>query len=85
MGRPSGPPGRGRAGAGVTVILGIATATSQVSVALAGPDGLAGELRLRAGRRHGETLAPAIRALCELAGTTASPWTPGPACSPVYG
>lgn len=48
--------------------LGIATATAQVSVAVSGPDGLAGSLNLRAGRRHGETLAPAIRELTRLAG-----------------
>jgi tRNA threonylcarbamoyladenosine biosynthesis protein TsaB len=48
--------------------LAIATATPQVSVALAGPDGPLGSIFLRAGRRHGETLAPAIQALTRLAG-----------------
>lgn len=48
--------------------LAIATATAQVSVALAGPDGPVAHLAVRAGRRHGETLAPAIRSLTGLAG-----------------
>ena len=50
--------------------LAMATATPQVSVALAGPDGPSAAVALRAGRRHGETLAPAIRSLMELAGVT---------------
>lgn len=50
--------------------LAIATATPQVSVALHGPDGLAGALTVRAGRRHGETLAPAIESLTRLVGVT---------------
>jgi tRNA threonylcarbamoyladenosine biosynthesis protein TsaB len=53
-------------GCGLT--LAIATATAQVSVAVAGPDGLIGAVFLRAGRRHGETLAPAIQSLAALAG-----------------
>jgi tRNA threonylcarbamoyladenosine biosynthesis protein TsaB len=48
--------------------LAVATATAQVSVALAGPDGAIGAVFLRAGRRHGETLAPAIESLTALAG-----------------
>lgn len=48
--------------------LAIATATGQVGVAVSGPGGLAGAVTLRAGRRHGETLAPAIRQLTGLAG-----------------
>jgi tRNA threonylcarbamoyladenosine biosynthesis protein TsaB len=48
--------------------LGIATSTAQVGVALAGPDGIAAEVRLLVGRRHGETLAPAIEAATRLAG-----------------
>lgn len=52
----------------VTWTLAIATATPQVSVALVGPEGPAGEVTLRAGRRHGETLAPAIESLTTLIG-----------------
>jgi tRNA threonylcarbamoyladenosine biosynthesis protein TsaB len=49
----------------VTTVLAIATATEQVSVALSSPAG-DGTISLRAGRRHGESLAPAIRSLLEL-------------------
>jgi tRNA threonylcarbamoyladenosine biosynthesis protein TsaB len=49
-------------------MLAVATATAQVSVAMGGPDGLIGSLTLRQGRRHGETLAPAIESLGRLAG-----------------
>ena len=52
----------------MSAILAIATATAQVSVAVSGPEGTAGALSLRAGRRHGETLAPAIRSITSLAG-----------------
>jgi tRNA threonylcarbamoyladenosine biosynthesis protein TsaB len=52
----------------MTWTLAIATATPQVGVALAGPEGPVGALSIRAGRRHGETLAPAIRSLTMLAG-----------------
>jgi tRNA threonylcarbamoyladenosine biosynthesis protein TsaB len=52
----------------MSLILAVATATPQVGVALAGPDGPIGGFSLRAGRRHGETLAPAIRALTSLTG-----------------
>ena len=48
--------------------LAIATATPQVSVALQGPDGFSGSIVVRAGRRHAETLAPAIRSLTGLTG-----------------
>lgn len=54
----------------MTRTLAVATATPQVSVALRGPDGLIGSLVVRAGRRHGETLAPAIESLTSLAGVT---------------
>ena len=54
----------------MTCTLAIATATAEVSVALAGPDGPTAGLSLRAGRRHGETLAPAIQALMALAQVT---------------
>jgi tRNA threonylcarbamoyladenosine biosynthesis protein TsaB len=56
----------------VTWTLAIATATAQVSAAIAGPDGLAAHVSLRAGRRHGETLAPAIEALTRLGGVPLS-------------
>ena len=52
--------------------LAIATATSQVSVAISGPDGVLGSIALRVGRRHGETLAPAIQDLARLAGVDLS-------------
>jgi tRNA threonylcarbamoyladenosine biosynthesis protein TsaB len=48
--------------------LAIDTATSQVSVALGGPDGVVGEVNLRPGRRHGEVLAPAIESVLRLTG-----------------
>lgn len=53
----------------MTTILAIATATEQVGVALSSPGG-EGAISLRAGRRHGENLAPAIRSLLELARVT---------------
>lgn len=52
----------------MSATLAIATATPQVGVAIAGPDGLAGAFSLKVGRRHGETVAPAIRALCAMTG-----------------
>lgn len=52
----------------MTWTLAIATATPQVSAAIAGPDGVTAHISLRAGRRHGETLAPAIESLTRLAG-----------------
>ena len=52
----------------MTHTLALATATPQVSVALAAPEGPVGAISVRAGRRHGETLAPAIRSLTDLAG-----------------
>lgn len=48
--------------------LAVATATGQVGVALSGPDGAIASLSVRAGRRHGETLAPAIQSLVRLTG-----------------
>jgi tRNA threonylcarbamoyladenosine biosynthesis protein TsaB len=48
--------------------LAIATATPQVSVAIGAPDGVIGAIHLKQGRRHGETLAPAIQSLTGLAG-----------------
>jgi tRNA threonylcarbamoyladenosine biosynthesis protein TsaB len=52
----------------MTIILGIATATSQVGVALAGPDGPMASLQVRQGRRHAELLAPAIETVSRMAG-----------------
>jgi tRNA threonylcarbamoyladenosine biosynthesis protein TsaB len=52
----------------VSAVLAIATATPQVSVALSGADGPTASVVIRAGRRHGETLAPAISALGSLTG-----------------
>ena len=66
--RLGGRPRRARHLAAMTVLLGIATATSQVGVALAGPDGPIASLQVRQGRRHGELLAPAIETLTRMAG-----------------
>lgn len=52
----------------MTVLLGIATATSQVGVALSGPDGPLAVLQVRQGRRHAELLVPGIETLTGLAG-----------------
>ena len=52
----------------MTWTLAIATATPRIGVALRGPDGPVAELTLQAGRRHGETLAPAVVALTNLTG-----------------
>ena len=52
----------------MTFTLALATATPRVGVALAGPDGPIGHISVATGRRHGETLAPAIRSLAELTG-----------------
>jgi tRNA threonylcarbamoyladenosine biosynthesis protein TsaB len=57
----------------VTVVLAIASATTQVSVAIGDPDsGVVGETTLRQGRRHGEVLAPAIESLCRLSDVSLS-------------
>jgi tRNA threonylcarbamoyladenosine biosynthesis protein TsaB len=53
----------------VTLVLAIATATPQVSVAIGEPGGRPlGAIRLAQGRRHGEVLAPAIESLSRLTG-----------------
>lgn len=49
------------------LILGIETATQQVSVALGGHEGVIGLIELARGRRHAETLVPAIDFLCSQA------------------
>jgi tRNA threonylcarbamoyladenosine biosynthesis protein TsaB len=55
--------GRGRA----VLILGIETATQQVSVAIGGHEGVLGLFEVCRGRRHAETLAPAIEFVCAQA------------------
>jgi tRNA threonylcarbamoyladenosine biosynthesis protein TsaB len=52
----------------VTLLLAIATATSQVGVALGGGDGPLASLHVRKGRRHAELLAPAIESIIRMAG-----------------
>jgi tRNA threonylcarbamoyladenosine biosynthesis protein TsaB len=54
----------------MTVLLGIATATSQVGVALSARDGPVASLHVRQGRRHAELLAPAIETITRLAGVS---------------
>lgn len=46
------------------LILGIETATQQVSVAIGGHEGVLGQVEISRGRRHAETLVPAIEFLC---------------------
>jgi len=50
------------------IILGIDTATDQVGVALGGVEGVLAEFRVARGRRHAETLAPAVDFVCRQAG-----------------
>jgi tRNA threonylcarbamoyladenosine biosynthesis protein TsaB len=52
------------------LILGIETATAQVSVALGGHEGVIALFEVTRGRRHAETLTPAIEFLCRQAGVT---------------
>ena len=47
--------------------LGIETATERVSVALGDHDGVLGSIEITRGRRHAETLTPAIEFLCRQA------------------
>jgi len=49
------------------ITLGIETATTVVSVALAGDDGVLGVVEIMQGRRHAETLVPAIDFVCRHA------------------
>ncbi len=49
------------------LILGIETATQQVSVAIGGHEGVLGMFEVSRGRRHAETLVPAIEFLCRQA------------------
>lgn len=46
------------------LIIGITTATQQVSVAIGGHEGVLGQFEVSRGRRHAETLVPAIEFLC---------------------
>ena len=46
------------------LILGIETATQQVSVSIGGHEGVLGTFEVSRGRRHAETLVPAIEFLC---------------------
>lgn len=48
----------------VVITLGIETATQVVGVAIAGDDGVLGQVEVVQGRRHAETLTPAIDFLC---------------------
>ncbi|HTH05492.1 MAG TPA: tRNA (adenosine(37)-N6)-threonylcarbamoyltransferase complex dimerization subunit type 1 TsaB [Ilumatobacteraceae bacterium] len=49
------------------LILGIETATQQVSVAIGGHEGVIGLFEVSRGRRHAETLTPAIEFVCRQA------------------
>jgi len=50
------------------LILGIETATERVSVAIGGHEGVIGLFEVTKGRRHAETLVPAIDSLCRQSG-----------------
>lgn len=50
------------------LILGIETATERVSVAIGGHEGVIGSFEITRGRRHAETLVPAIEFTCRQAG-----------------
>jgi tRNA threonylcarbamoyladenosine biosynthesis protein TsaB len=52
------------------LILGIETATEQVSVAIGGHEGVLGLFEVTRGRRHAETLVPAVEFLCRQADIT---------------
>lgn len=49
------------------IILGIETSTGRVGAALGGMEGVLAEFHTTRGRRHAETLAPAIQFLCQSA------------------
>ena len=49
------------------LILGIETATERVSVAIGGHEGVIGLFEITKGRRHAETLVPAIEFVCDRA------------------
>ena len=52
------------------IVLGIETATQQVGCALGGVEGLLGSFHAAHGRRHAETLTPAIEFVCQSIGMT---------------
>ena len=52
------------------IILGIDTATPQIGCALGGPDGPLASFHAARGRRHAETLTPAVAFVCAQAGVT---------------
>ena len=56
----------------VVIVLGIETATMQVGCALGGVEGVLGSFSAARGRRHAETLTPAIQFLCDQTGTALS-------------
>lgn len=52
------------------IILGISTSTSQVGCAIGGHEGVISSAHVNRGRRHAETLAPAIRFVADQAGVS---------------
>ncbi len=52
------------------LILGVETATPQVSVAIGGHEGVLGQIEVARGRRHAEILTPAIEFLCRQTDVT---------------
>jgi tRNA threonylcarbamoyladenosine biosynthesis protein TsaB len=67
MGRPgprAGAAGRGRP----VIVLGLESATAQVGCALGDDEGLVASFHLARGRRHAESLAPAVEHLCLQSG-----------------
>ena len=56
----------------VVIVLGIETATMQVGCALGGVEGVLGSFSAARGRRHAETMTPAIQFLCDQTGTALS-------------
>ena len=50
------------------LILGIETATEQVGVAIGGHEGVIATFEVAKGRRHAETLTPAIEFVCRQSG-----------------
>ena len=67
MGWPLGPI-EDEPGALCMLILGIETATERVSVSVGGHEGVIGLFEVTKGRRHAETLVPAIDFVCKRAG-----------------
>ena len=52
------------------IILGIETAAQQVGCAVGGVEGVFASFHSARGRRHAETLAPAIQFVCDAAGVS---------------